>query len=153
MKFKDVTVGQEVNVKLNVDDDDLVTGKVRYKGSMVSLEGSWVGVELNSKLGTSNGLYKGNQYFSCRDGYGIFVRACSLTLFNRPRRLFDAYRKLGPSCAQEDLFKSPRKQIVAKDLRHSCTITQTYLKKAKCSFASDRQEYTNPFSIFSYDAQ
>ena len=149
MKFKDVTVGQEVSVKLNETEDELATGFVRYKGALVSLKGFWVGVELTAKLGTSNGLYKGNQYFSCREGYGVYVRAGALSLLTRQRKLYDAYRKLGPSFIQDDLFRSTRKQT-QPDLRYSGIISQSYLMKAKSAFSSPRMQTCNPISIFNY---
>ena len=149
MKFKDVTIGQEVRVKLNETEDESANGVVRYKGSLVSLDGFWVGVELTSKLGTSNGLYKGNQHFSCREGYGIYVRAGSLSLLTRQRKLYDVYRKLGPSSVQDDLFRSTKKQT-KPDLKHSCTISQSYLTKAKSAFSNPRVQTCNSLSIFHY---
>ena len=153
MKFKDVTVGQEVRVKLSEAEDELATGMVRYKGALVALKGFWIGVELTSKLGTSNGLYKGNQYFSCRQGYGVYVRACALSLLTRQRKLYDVYRKIGPSSVQDDLFRSTGKQTTCPDLRQSCSISQSYLMKAKCAFSSPRMQTCNPISIFNYQVR
>lgn len=151
MKFKDVTVGQEVKVVLDEKETDLETGVVRYKGPLVSLKGMWVGVELNSKVGTSNGLYKGNQYFSCRQGYGVYIRASALSLFTRRRKLFDVYHKLGPSSVQDDLFSPNKKQPIFTEHKNYCTISQSYLLKAKTGFADSHTLTSNPNSFFNYD--
>ncbi|KAI6648505.1 CAP-Gly domain-containing linker protein 4-like isoform X1 [Oopsacas minuta] len=153
MKFEDVTVGQEVNVKLNSSEDEVETGIVRYKGPLVSLKGVWVGVELTSKLGTSNGLYKGIQYFSCREGHGMYIRASALSLFTRKRKLFAVYHKIGPSSVQDNLFRPSKKEPVCTDPKNYCTISQSYLLKAKTSFASPNYQTSNPSSLFSYDGK
>ena len=151
MKFKDVTVGQEVRVVLDGKETDLEPGVVRYKGPLVSLKGVWVGVELNSKVGTSNGLHKGNQYFSCREGYAVYIRASALSLITRRRKLFDVYHKLGPSSVQDDLFSPSKRQPIYTDHRNYCTISQSYLLKAKTGFADTHTLTSNPNSFFSFD--
>ena len=151
MKFKDVTVGQEVRVVLDEKETELERGVVRYKGPLVSLKGMWVGVELSSKVGTSNGLYKGNQYFSCREGYGVYVRASALSLITRRRKLFDVYHKLGPSSVQDDLFSPSKRQPIYTEHRNYCTISQSYLLKAKTGFTDSHTPTSNLNSFFSYD--
>ena len=53
----------------------VIPGTVRFVGRTLFQKGYWVGVELNSPMGDTNGALRGHAYFSCRPNYGVFVRA------------------------------------------------------------------------------
>lgn len=63
----DLCLGKRVNI------GDKCSGVVRYIGPVKGKEGDWVGLELDEALGTNDGSYEGNSYFSCKKGYGLFV--------------------------------------------------------------------------------
>ncbi|KAK7035364.1 hypothetical protein VNI00_011895 [Paramarasmius palmivorus] len=49
-------------------------GVVRFSGPTQFKPGKWIGVELKEPNGKNDGSIDGVQYFSCRMGYGVFVR-------------------------------------------------------------------------------
>ena len=49
-------------------------GTVRFTGTTAFAPGKWIGVELEAPNGKNNGSVQGKAYFTCRDGYGVFVR-------------------------------------------------------------------------------
>ncbi|CDK25323.1 unnamed protein product [Kuraishia capsulata CBS 1993] len=55
-------------------------GTVRYTGIVPEIDNeiSWVGVELDEPYGKNNGSIKGKRYFTCKDGYGSFVKAINV---------------------------------------------------------------------------
>ena len=53
----------------------VIPGIVRFVGRTMFQKGYWVGVELSSPMGDTNGALRGHAYFSCRPNYGVFVRA------------------------------------------------------------------------------
>jgi|SRR5579859_1524555 dynactin complex subunit len=62
-------------------------GTVRFAGSTSFAQGKWIGVELDGKNGKHNGTVQGKSYFSCRDGYGIFVRPAAIKILEGARRV------------------------------------------------------------------
>ena len=62
-----VLVGSRVSTSNGV-------GTVRFVGTTSFAAGKWVGIELDTPTGKNNGSVQGKAYFSCRDGYGVFVR-------------------------------------------------------------------------------
>lgn len=50
-------------------------GVVRFVGTTHFAEGTWIGVELDLKLGKNDGSVQGTRYFFCEPRRGIFVRA------------------------------------------------------------------------------
>ena len=67
-------VGMRVFVDLR-EKRKVIPGTVRFVGRTLFQKGYWVGVELNSPMGDTNGALRGHAYFSCRPNYGVFVRA------------------------------------------------------------------------------
>jgi hypothetical protein len=66
------------------------TGTVRFVGNTSFAAGKWIGVELDSPTGKNNGTVQSKTYFSCRDGYGVFVRPTGAKLIEEsPRRSLD----------------------------------------------------------------
>lgn len=57
-------------------------GTVRFVGTASFAAGKWVGVELDGPTGKNNGSVQGKSYFSCRDGYGVFVRPAGAKLID-----------------------------------------------------------------------
>lgn len=64
----DVKVGQTVESK------DGKQGIVRYSGPLEIAAGQWLGLELPDQTGKNDGSVQGKRYFSCQQGYGIFIR-------------------------------------------------------------------------------
>ena len=65
-------------------------GVVRFVGTTSFAPGKWVGVELDGPTGKNNGTVQGKAYFTCRDGYGVFVRPVGVKLLNpSPRKSFE----------------------------------------------------------------
>lgn len=66
------------------------TGTVRFVGTTSFAAGKWIGVELDGPTGKNNGSVQGKSYFSCRNGYGVFVRPAGAKLVDvSPRRSND----------------------------------------------------------------
>ncbi|RMD44177.1 hypothetical protein DV735_g998, partial [Chaetothyriales sp. CBS 134920] len=59
-------------------------GIVRYIGTLLIANGDWVGLELPDDSGKNDGSVKGERYFTCPPGHGIFVRKESVVQI--PRR-------------------------------------------------------------------
>ncbi|KAG6889336.1 hypothetical protein C0995_001744 [Termitomyces sp. Mi166 len=53
-------------------------GIVRYSGVTSFSKGKWVGIELYERNGKNDGSVQGVSYFTCKMGYGIFVRASQI---------------------------------------------------------------------------
>ena len=49
-------------------------GVVRYIGTLHIAAGDWLGLELADSSGKNDGSVKGERYFECKSGHGIFVR-------------------------------------------------------------------------------
>ena len=61
-------------------------GVVRFVGPTAFAAGKWIGVELDGPTGKNNGSVQGKAYFSCRDGYGVFVRPAGIRIIDVPPR-------------------------------------------------------------------
>ena len=65
-------------------------GVVRFVGTTAFAAGKWIGVELDGRTGKNNGSVQGKAYFSCRDGYGVFVRPAGIKIIDvSPRKSLD----------------------------------------------------------------
>ncbi|GMK57406.1 hypothetical protein CspeluHIS016_0402400 [Cutaneotrichosporon spelunceum] len=66
--MSDLPLGTKVRVNAG-------TGLVRWVGADPAFAaGKWVGIELDTPTGKNNGSVKGEVYFSCAAGHGVFVR-------------------------------------------------------------------------------
>ncbi|KAG5644147.1 hypothetical protein DXG03_009041 [Asterophora parasitica] len=59
-------------------------GVVRFSGATAFSKGKWVGIELYEGNGKNDGSVQGTQYFSCKMGYGIFIRASQIKSTHGP---------------------------------------------------------------------
>ncbi|EDO49101.1 predicted protein, partial [Nematostella vectensis] len=57
-------------------------GTVAYVGATQFATGKWIGVVLDEKKGKNDGTVQGKEYFSCEDGYGIFVRQSQIIVLD-----------------------------------------------------------------------
>lgn len=57
---------------------------VRFLGPTSFSVGDWVGVELEDKTGKNDGSVKGERYFDCAPGYGMFLKPLALTIVAQP---------------------------------------------------------------------
>ena len=62
----------KIGQKVQLNDGRSAT--VRYIGNLHFTAGDWVGVELEDASGKNDGSAKGERYFECATGYGIFLR-------------------------------------------------------------------------------
>jgi dynactin 1 len=53
-------------------------GVIRFKGTASFAPGAWLGLELPDNKGKNDGSVKGERFFDCRPGHGIFVRPESI---------------------------------------------------------------------------
>ncbi|KAJ7729076.1 dynein associated protein-domain-containing protein [Mycena maculata] len=53
-------------------------GVVRFSGATSFMAGKWIGIELYEPNGKNDGSVAGVSYFTCKQGYGIFVRASQI---------------------------------------------------------------------------
>ncbi|KAJ7695201.1 dynactin [Mycena rosella] len=53
-------------------------GVVRFSGATSFMAGKWIGIELYDPNGKNDGSVAGVSYFTCKPGYGIFVRASQI---------------------------------------------------------------------------
>lgn len=60
-------------VLINKKELEGAKGVIQFIGSLEGREGTYIGVELESPLGSHDGKYKDKQYFTCLDKYGIFI--------------------------------------------------------------------------------
>ncbi|KAK5116067.1 hypothetical protein LTR85_009349 [Meristemomyces frigidus] len=58
--------------KIELNDGRIAT--VRFAGTTSFQTGDWIGVELDEPTGKNDGSVKGERYFECEQGYGMFLR-------------------------------------------------------------------------------
>lgn len=69
---KNLSLG--MHVKVTSEKDIKLLGVIRFIGHTSFASGIWIGVELFAPLGKNDGTVNGQNYFSCKPSYGIFVR-------------------------------------------------------------------------------
>ncbi|CAL1532989.1 unnamed protein product [Lymnaea stagnalis] len=107
--FENVFLGQRVEVRWN---DDIYQGTIRFKGTIATKKGEWVGVALDIPDGDTNGMLFGRRYFQCPPNHGIFVRADRIRFIPSIRCLYDKYHKVSNKSNVDDfLFDTPRPPI------------------------------------------
>lgn len=57
---------------------------VRYVGQTEFAAGEWIGVELEGYDGKNDGSVKGERYFDCEMGRGMFLRPSAATIIEQP---------------------------------------------------------------------
>ncbi|OQV02696.1 CAP-Gly domain-containing protein [Cladophialophora immunda] len=95
----------DLNVKVGqrVETQDGKQGTVRYIGHIHVASGEWLGLELADDTGKNDGSVKGERYFNCAPGHGIFVRKESAkeTESDERRFQYDYWLKV-----YEDIFSN-----------------------------------------------
>ncbi|KAI8772407.1 CAP-Gly domain-containing linker protein 2 [Biomphalaria glabrata] len=103
--FENICVGQRVEVRWNAG---IYRGVVKYKGTIATKKGDWVGVALDASAGDSNGMLHGRRYFQCSQDHGIFVRSDRIRFIPSIRCLYNKYHKVANnSYIDEFLFDKP----------------------------------------------
>lgn len=76
----------DLNIKIGqtIVTHDGREGLVRYIGPLQIAAGEWLGLELADNSGKNDGSVKGQRYFNCPPGHGIFVRKESAARVSKP---------------------------------------------------------------------
>ncbi|KAI1611341.1 dynactin 1 [Exophiala viscosa] len=76
----------DLNIKVGhtIVTHDGREGVVRYIGPLQIAAGEWLGLELADGSGKNDGSVKGQRYFDCPPGHGIFVRKESAAKVSKP---------------------------------------------------------------------
>ncbi|XP_071499016.1 uncharacterized protein [Diadema antillarum] len=128
--FININVGQRVEV---IYKGEVHEGTVKYKGGLTNVTGDWVGIELDEPVGKHNGLYKGRQYFSCRNKHGIFVHPSRIRFMFTKRMYFDTYKSVSPdSSFDETLFHTAKPKVLGYSDGKS--VNGSYLDTARQGF-------------------
>lgn len=72
MNAADLSVGQIIEL------NDGRIAVVRHVGRVHFQPGEWVGIELEEQSGKNDGAVQGERYFSCEQGYGMFLRSAGV---------------------------------------------------------------------------
>ena len=66
----------EPSARCRLGGEDARRGTVAFVGDVEELpgKGPWVGVSLDEPVGKNDGSVEGQQYFSCKEKHGVFVR-------------------------------------------------------------------------------
>ena len=88
------------NQRIELNDGRQAT--IRFVGPTAFQVGEWIGVELDEATGKNDGSVKGERYFDCKDGYGMFLKPLGVkrVLEEAPRT-----RKAGANAAVNGLKK------------------------------------------------
>ncbi|KIY00373.1 uncharacterized protein Z520_04058 [Fonsecaea multimorphosa CBS 102226] len=103
-----------VKVGQRVETQDGKQGTVRYIGPIHVASGEWLGLELADDTGKNDGSVKGERYFNCAPGHGIFVRKESaVRILSQPA---SSAKPNGTSTSNGSTAKSRPSSIVAADV-------------------------------------
>jgi dynactin 1 len=69
----------ELAIGQTVELNDGRTATIRFIGQTEFAAGEWIGVELEDYGGKNDGSVKGERYFECEMGRGMFVRLAAIT--------------------------------------------------------------------------
>lgn len=126
--FHNINPGTRVQVKWR---GEIETGIVRYAGGLVAKDGDWVGVELDNAVGNTSGLFKGIQYFHCRDHHGIFTHARNIRFPPSKRTLHDTYNPVSKAPFVDETFFAKNKVPTVKSYWDPEIISHQYLYRVK----------------------
>jgi dynactin 1 len=93
-------------------------GVVRFFGATHFSQGEWIGLELDDDSGKNDGSVKGERYFECSPGHGMFVRPD--TVIRLPEQ--------PPSLASPKMAEKPINGIEARS-RQSIISAETARKR------------------------
>jgi dynactin 1 len=72
MTSSSYSVGQ----RIELNDGRVAT--IRFVGPTSFQTGEWIGVEFGEATGKNDGSVKGERYFQCEPGYGMFLKAAGI---------------------------------------------------------------------------
>ena len=65
----------EIGQRCQTADVNKWKGEIKYIGKVSGMgNGYWVGLQLDDALGNSDGKKNGQEYFTCPENYGLFLR-------------------------------------------------------------------------------
>ena len=67
------TAKWQIGQRVKLSDGRLAI--IRYIGDLHFSTGEWIGVELEDSSGKNDGCAKGQRYFKCAQGHGMFLRS------------------------------------------------------------------------------
>jgi dynactin 1 len=104
-----------LNLRLNqtVQTKDGKKGVVRYIGNLHFVDGDWLGLELPTAAGKNDGSVKGERYFQCQPGYGVFVNRQTVVKVLEQPAAATAQRVNGASTPQNGNAVRPRPASIA----------------------------------------
>ena len=74
--------GYEVGQVVQIADGQL--GTIRFIGATGFQAGEWIGLELDDATGKNDGSVRGERYFDCELGHGMFVRPAAVIGIAQP---------------------------------------------------------------------
>ena len=74
----------EFEIGQTVEIQDGRTAIVQFVGCTDFAAGDWIGVVLDDATGKNDGSVKGQRYFTCEPGHGMFVRPAAASIFEQP---------------------------------------------------------------------
>lgn len=131
--FSNINIKARVQVKWR---GEIFNGTVRYTGGLVARSGEWVGVELDERVGDSSGLYKGIQYFHCRQDHGVFVQARNIRFIPSQRLKIDRYKVVAKDSIADELLFTKCEAPPVKTSKDPEVITLKYLEEARSLFTA-----------------
>ena len=88
----------EVGQTVEVQDGRIAI--VQFIGSTDFAAGDWIGVVLDDATGKNDGSVKGQRYFTCNPGHGMFVRPSAASIIDQPTPKAKAPPRLNGTAAK-----------------------------------------------------